>query len=155
MLDNTDKRILEELKKDSRLSTGKISKKIGTPQTTIHHRIRKLIKKGIITKYTINIDKQKIGKNISAFVLVLFDTTIMKKENWDYEKLTADISKIEGIEEFAYTTGRYDIIIKVNSESMKELSDVILEKLRKIPGVSRTESIMIMKDFENGSQRIL
>ncbi len=148
MIDKTDEKILGELEQDSRLSTAKIAKRTGIPQTTVHHRIKKLVAQGIITKYTIKTDLRKVGKNVMAFVLVLFDTTQMKEQRWDYESLAESIRKIPGVEEFAYTTGRYDIIIKVVTGSMKELSSIVLERLRKIPGVSRTESVVVMDYFE-------
>lgn len=146
-LDEWDAKILAALETDSRLSTAKISKKTGIPQTTVHHRIRKLVAEGVITHYTITVDPQKVGKNVLAYVLVLFDTTTMKEKKWTYESIAKSIRTIPGVEEFAYTTGRYDIIIKVTAKNMKELSAIVLEQLRKIPGVSRTESVVVMDYF--------
>lgn len=148
MLDNVNKLILRELEKDSRLSTSKIARKTGIPQTTVHHRIKRLVADKIITQYTIKVDPQKVGKNVMAYILVFFDTTMMKEKKWDYGSIAKSISIIPGVEEFAYTSGRYDIIIKVTAGSMKELSNIALEQLRKIPGVSRTESIVVMDYFE-------
>jgi DNA-binding Lrp family transcriptional regulator len=69
-LDKKDLQILELLKRDSKLTTSKIAKKTLIPTTTIHNRIKKLEKSGIIKNYTLNLDWKKLGKNITAFILV-------------------------------------------------------------------------------------
>ncbi len=142
-----DEIILTELEKDSRLSTSKISKLTGIPQTTIHYRIKKLVEEKVITKYTIQVDPGKIGRNVMAYVLVLFDTNAMKGKKLTYDDVATAIRHIPGVEEFAYTTGQFDIIIKVTAGNMKELSNIVLEKLRKIPGVLRSESVVVMDYF--------
>ena len=146
-MDKTDGKILEELERDSRLSTSKIAKRTGIPQTTIHYRIRKLIKEKVITKYTILVNPEKVGKNVMAYILVLFDTHTMKEKKLSYADIAAAIRNIPGVEEFAYTAGQYDIIIKVTAGSMNQLSTIVLEKLRKIPGVLRSESVVVMDYF--------
>lgn len=148
MLDDIDKKILMELKKDSRLSTSRIAKLTGIPQTTVHYRIKNLLKEKVISQYTIKVNPEKVGKKVMAYILVLFDTNTMKKEKLTYNDVANAIRNITGVEEFAYTTGQYDIIIKVMTENMKEMSNAVLEKLRKIPGVLRSESIVVMDFFE-------
>ncbi len=146
-MDKIDLQILRELEKDSRLSTSKLAKRTGIPQTTIHYRIRKLNDEKVITKYTIEVNPEKVGKAVMAYVLVLFDTNVMKGKKLTYEDVATAIRSIAGVEEFAYTTGQFDIIIKVTAGSMKELSNLVLEKLRKIPGVLRSESVVVMDYF--------
>lgn len=146
-LDATDREIIAELEKDSRLSSASLSKRTGIPQTTIHYRIRKLLTDKVIAKYTILLNHEKIGRPVMAYVLVQFDTNKMAEKKLTYEELAKGIRGIAGVEEFAYTTGQYDIVLRVTAESMKALSKVVLEKLRNIPGVSRTESFIVMDYF--------
>ena len=68
MLDNKDLAIIEVLKHNSNFSTQQISKKTGIPISTVHNRIRKLEKSGIIKEYTILLDNKKIGKPIAASI---------------------------------------------------------------------------------------
>ena len=58
-MDEKDEQILQILLINSKLSTHQISKKTGIPITTVHNRIKKLTKKGIIKGYTIVIDHKK------------------------------------------------------------------------------------------------
>lgn len=146
-MDDIDQKIILELEKDSRVSTSKIAKRTGIPQTTVHYRIKKLVEEKVIERYTVILNPEKIGKSILAYVLVLYDTQAMKDSNYRYEETANGIKAIPGVEEFAYTTGQYDIILKVTAGSVKELSSVVLERLRKIPGVLRTETLVVMNYF--------
>ena len=58
-VDDKDRKILDLLKENSKLSTSKISKKLNLPITTVFHRMKKLEKNGVIKKYTIDIDEIK------------------------------------------------------------------------------------------------
>lgn len=147
-IDALDKKIIGELLEDSSLSTGALAKKTGIAQTTIHYRLKKMKDSGVIRKYTLQLDYEKMGLPVMAYILVLFDTITMKNQKLTYEAVADSLKRISEVEEFAYTTGQYDIILRVTAESMRKLSGVILEKLRKIPGVLRTETIMVMNYFE-------
>lgn len=147
-LDVIDKKILHELELDSRLSTAQLSKRTKIPQTTIYYRLRRLEKEKVILRYTLRTDYEKTGRAVMSFVLVLFDTAIMKQNNLTYADLANRLKQIPGVEEFAYTSGQYDIIIRVTAGTIKELSRVVLEQLRRVPGVLRTESLVVMDFFE-------
>ncbi len=147
-MDEIDQKIVVELENDSRLSTSKIAKRTGLAQTTVHYRIKRLVNDKVIKKYTVVIDSEKAGRPVMAYVLVLYDTVAMKEKNYKYEDTAKGIRNIPGVQEFAYTAGQYDIIIRVTAGSMKELSNVVLGQLRRIPGVLRTETIVVMDYFE-------
>ena len=61
MIDEKDKIILDELKKNSRQSTKALASKINIPRVTVHDRIQKMIQHGIIQSFNVNIDYKKIG----------------------------------------------------------------------------------------------
>ena len=67
-MDKKDAKILKVLKENAKLSTQQISKKTLIPITTVHHRIKKMEKEGVINGYTTIVDNKKIGKNIAAYV---------------------------------------------------------------------------------------
>ena len=83
-LDKKDLIIIEYLKKDSSLTTQKISRQTRIPITTIHNRIKKLKKKEIIKNYTINIDYTKLGIPLSAYILITIDYNLPNnKKNYN------------------------------------------------------------------------
>ena len=67
-IDEIDKKILQLLKNNARISLTEIAKKVGLSVMGVKNRISRLEKKGIITNYSVNIDYTKLGYNIIAFV---------------------------------------------------------------------------------------
>ena len=141
-LDDKDFAIIEELKKDSKLSEQKVAKKTGIPMTTVHNRIAKLRSSGVIEKFTIRLDYAKIGKPIAAFVLV-------KAINQaDQKALLGQVSKIPNVYEVAMITGEFDILFKARVASMEELQDVVVGGLRKQKTVGETQTMVCYELFE-------
>ncbi|MFA6489083.1 MAG: Lrp/AsnC family transcriptional regulator [Candidatus Micrarchaeia archaeon] len=135
-LDEKDFAIIDELKKDSKLSEQKIAKRTGIPMTTVHNRIVNLRKEGVIEGFTIRLNYAKIGKPITAFAL-------LKATNQaDQKKLLEQISKIPDVYEAAMVTGEFDIIFKARAGSMDELKNIIVGNLRKQKNVGETETMV-------------
>lgn len=145
-LDKKDMRILKLLKDDSKLTTSQISKKTAIPATTIHNRIKKMQKHGIIKNYTVNIDFEKIGKPLKAFVLITVNQNIAHKKisQNDVGKI---IKKFEEVEEVDIVTGATDILVKVRAENIHELNELITKKLRDIGGVDKTQTMMVLEEI--------
>ena len=146
-IDEIDFKILDVLKESSHLSTHKISKKIGIPVTTVYHHIKKLEEQKIIKNYTINLDYKKIGKSLLAYVLVFYDISTLGSKI-SREELGRKLCNIEGVEHVSYTTGRFDIVLTVRLRDIKGLTEIILDRLRKIPGVGRSESFLVLEEIK-------
>ena len=115
--DKKDLRILEELNEHGNWSFKKISYRTGIPTTTIHNRVKKMEKNGVIRKYTVDIDHSKIGRGMLAHILV--------RVNFNKWRDLANFLKKElkgnTVQEFSRVTGNYDAIIKIRFSDMKEL----------------------------------
>lgn len=141
-LDDKDFAIIEELKKDSKLSEQKIAKRTGIPMTTVHNRIAKLRKGGVIERFTVKLDYGKVGKPITAFVL-------LKAINQaDQRELVSQISKMPNIIEVAMVTGVFDILFKARAASMDELRSVVVGNLRKQKTVGESETMVCYEIVE-------
>jgi Lrp/AsnC family leucine-responsive transcriptional regulator len=70
MVDNTDLKLLEILKGNSRLSFAEIGRKINLSPSSVRERIQKMEDEEVIKKYSIEIDNKKIGYDLEAFILV-------------------------------------------------------------------------------------
>jgi len=98
MLDKKDKEILKELQKDSRLSTTKLSSKVGMKRTTVLDRINKMKQSGIIKTFTAVPNYRKIGKPVTVFFLVSFksgETSTNGKTKVTQRKFSYTYSKIQ------------------------------------------------------------
>ena len=136
-LDATDKKILNMLLQSGRISYTDIAKAVDMKPPSIIDRIKKLENEGIIKGYTANVDYQKLGYDISAFIGITVDNT-------DHvDNIKEIINKIDdGITSCYHVTGDFSLIIKLITENTNTLAEVI-KKLRAIDGVVKTNTILI------------
>lgn len=146
-LDEKDKKILEILKENSKLSTHQISKKLLIPITTIHNRIKKLESFGIIKNYTVNLDYKKIDKELLAYVTVTVTYTTPEGRKLHQEDIAKKIRKLYGVEEVDIVAGVTDILVKVRVKDIDELNDFVVRRLREIEGVDKTQTMIVLSNY--------
>lgn len=134
MLDEKDSAILEELMKDSRKTTKSIAKALGMPRATVHDRISRMERKGVIRRYTAVPDYAQLGKGVTAFILAQFDHA----GGTSQRETAEEIADIPGIHEVHLISGEYDILLKVRGGSMEEIGCLVVDRLREVKGVART-----------------
>ena len=133
-LDDKDFLILSTLKNNAKLSTKEISKNLLMPLTTIHNRIKKLEKTGVIRNYTINVNDRALG-TISAYVMVTVDYNILKLRNATQYELVKAIKTNPWVEQTSMVTGTHDVIIKVRVKNVQELDEFVTIYLRNQYGI--------------------
>lgn len=146
-LDEKDMKILDIMLQDSSLSTHKISKKTLIPVTTVLNRIRKLKSFGVIKKYTVEVDKEKLGKTVGAYIFVITDNNVVKASGLGKGGLIKKIIANPIVESADRLAGNIDIIVKVSTSGIKELNDYVANTLREYQGVIRTETLIILSPF--------
>lgn len=144
-LDKKDLAVLECLRENARLSTRKIAKKVNMPITTVHNRIRKLEKYEVIKNYTLNLNHEKLGKWAYAYILVSVTYNPLEGKIRDQEEVAREIKKLPGVEEVCTITGVSDALVKVRHKNMAELNEFLVKKLRKVKGVARTQTTIVLK----------
>ncbi len=146
-MDEKDEKIIKLLKENCKSTTQQISKKILMPVTTVHNRIKKLEKEGIIKKYTIELDNKKIGKNIAAYVNIVVDYKLLKEIKMPQHDLAKKLKQNEMVEESAMVTGGTDIIIKVRVRDIGELDNFVTKYLRNINGIEKTQTMVVLNEI--------
>jgi Lrp/AsnC family transcriptional regulator for asnA, asnC and gidA len=146
-IDETDMRILGVLEQNSKLSSQKISRKTGIPITTVHNRVRKLEKEGIIKGYTLVLDHEKLGRPLLAYILVNYDMNAVGSK-LTRDELARKLRQIGEAERISYTTGRYDIVMVIRFRTIRDLDNLIMAKLRTIPGIGKTETFIVMEEIK-------
>jgi Lrp/AsnC family leucine-responsive transcriptional regulator len=134
MLDEKDMSILEELTKDSRKTTKAIAKELDIPRATVHDRISRMEKRGVIRRYTAVPDFSQLGLGVTAFILAQFDHA----EGRSQRETAEEVADIPGIYEVHLISGEYDILLKVRGSSMEEIGNLVVDRLREVKGVART-----------------
>ena len=139
MLDEKDLKILNELKRDSRQTTQALSKLLEIPRSTIHERIKKMVKNGYIKQFTIIPNYKKLGYPITAFIHVSF----LPNPHISQRTLAEMISSLEGVHEVHIVSGEWDLIIKVRAKSVEDVGKLVVDRLRKIKGVGKTQTSIV------------
>ncbi|MBI5047215.1 Lrp/AsnC family transcriptional regulator [Candidatus Micrarchaeota archaeon] len=138
-LDKTDVAILDVLRDNARLSTREISRKSGVPPATVYNRMKKMEEEKLIEGYTVLLNKAKLGKDTSAYIL------IRAKPGADHSAIMKDLQSNPAVEDIGAVSGEFDIIVKVCTSGIKELDHFIFEYLRKFPDVTQTQTMLIFR----------
>lgn len=145
-VDDKDLKILDILKSRGDYTTRQISKATGFPATTIHNRIVRMKKEGIIKNYTINLNHKQVGKNFAAIILVSVDYKNLREQKKDQHILAQELGKMPEVEEVTIVTGGIDMVLKVRVTDVEAYDQFLFKKLQKISGIGNTQSLVIINE---------
>ncbi len=137
-MDELDLQILSELSNDASISIPQLSKKIDVNSSVVYSRIKRLVKRKLIERFTIIVNDNELGYTVKALTGINMDT---KRRDHIIEELF----KIDGVREVAEVTGRFDILVTMYSKSLDQMHKVISERIGRIQGVQSSESFIEMK----------
>jgi Lrp/AsnC family transcriptional regulator, regulator for asnA, asnC and gidA len=134
-LDNVDMQILSALYSDASVSVPKLSKQLGVNLSVTYSRIKRLQKRGIIEKFTVQVNEESLGMKAGA----LAGLNIDPKQR---EVVLKEIEKVDGVRLIREVTGRFDIIANLKGQSLDELHRAVYDVIGKVPGVMHAEIFM-------------
>ncbi len=141
--DETDRKILNILLENSRLSLRKIARKAGISVATAMKRMQRMEKAGIIKKYSAVVDYEKLGYVVSAMI----EVTIEKWKLAETEELLRSEPSIDAVYN---VTGPIDTVVCARFPNIEKLNELI-QKLNKSPCINRTNTHVIVKRVKEGS----
>jgi len=112
-----------------------LSKKLGINSSVLYSRIKRLVRKKLIKKFTIEIDDSLLGIGVKASIGISRDP----KFKTEIHKELLEISEVISVSE---VTGRFDIMIEVYTKDLEDLHTVVIEKIGKIQGIQNTETFV-------------
>lgn len=134
-LDKLDKKILCLIAEDARIPFLEVARECKVSGAAIHQRIQKLTNLGVLKGSQFVIDPEKIGFETCAYL----GLNLKNPENFD--EVVESLKKIPEIVECHYTTGEYDLFIKVYAHNNHHLLTIIHDKLQ-VLGLSRSVSLI-------------
>ena len=146
-LDSVDKEIIYMLMDNAKTSLAHISKNVGISTTAVHQRIKKLEQAGVIENSISFLNPRKIGYKVVSYIGVFLD---QPSHYHDAIKALKDMNEVV---EAHYTTGNYTIFLKVLCRDNDHLME-ILNKLQKLKGVTRTETIISLEQSINRQLKV-
>ncbi len=134
-VDELDMNLLFELTKDSSISVPALSKKLDINASVLYSRIKRLMKKQLIKKFTIIIDDSLLGIEVKASVGINRDPKLK-------DTITKKLLETAEIVSISEVTGRFDMLVKVYAKNLEALHSIVIEKIGKIDGIQNTETFV-------------
>ncbi|MCH8085511.1 MAG: Lrp/AsnC family transcriptional regulator [Thaumarchaeota archaeon] len=128
-------KLLYELTKDGSISVPILSKKLGINASVLYSRIKRLLKKKLIKKFTVEIDDSLLGIGVKATVGINRDPKLKDLIHKKFMETPEVVS-------IAEITGRFDILIQVYAKNLEALHTIVIEKIGKIDGIQNTETFV-------------
>ncbi len=141
-MDGIDRQILELLQENSRISHSELGKIVKLSIPAVSARIRKLESSGIIERYTVAVNREKLGLKLVAFVFV----NLAAPEH--SAAFRSAIAKLQPVLECHHVAGSYDYLLKVLVEDTRALEDFITGSLKTIPGVVRSNTFIALSSIK-------
>lgn len=139
-LDKLDKEILQILIRDAKVPYTEIARRLVVSPGTVHVRMNRLEKLGVVRGATLILDPKKLGYDLIAFIgIYLVKGSV-------YNEVIREIDKIPEVVEAYYTTGEYSIFTKIICRNTQDLRTVINDKIQSLKGVMRTETIISLDE---------
>ncbi|MCL4436723.1 MAG: Lrp/AsnC family transcriptional regulator [Thaumarchaeota archaeon] len=137
-IDEIDTKILTALTEDASISVPKLSKKINVNPSVCYSRIKRLVRRNLIKKFTIDVNEELLGYHVTA--LVGLNTDVKKREN-----ILKNITALGETREVQEVTGRFDIMVTIKARSLDDLHNIVTGKIGNIDGVNRSETFIELK----------
>lgn len=138
-IDNIDLKILNVLSKNAKMPYTEVAKKVFVSGGTVHVRMRKLEKMGVVRGTKLDIDYDKLGYNISSYMGIYLEKSFLYKET------VKSLKKIPEIVEIHAITGQYTIFMKIICKDTSHFRN-FLDTVHKVKGITRTETFMSFEE---------
>jgi Lrp/AsnC family transcriptional regulator for asnA, asnC and gidA len=146
-IDELDLKIISHLQENGRIPVAELAKKLNQPENTVRYRIERLLKNGVIRRFTALVDPRALGLNVSAAVMFKVDP---KKLDQLLEKLTSmkDVTNVYQL------SGEWDLIAVVFAKDIQDLHERI-EELRRAEGVKEMNVMITTRIIKSEYRYVL
>ena len=143
-MDEIDKKIIKILQGDGRIQYNEIAKKLNLANATVHARIIKLMRKGIIDKFVTHINPKVVGKNITVFLSISVDHhKDVVGETLKKLKEMKDVTNVYCV------SGDWDYHLLIYTEDIDSMKKLITEDIKKyVPNIIRSSAQIVLDSFE-------
>lgn len=143
--DATDRKILEILQENAKITNAQLSKEIGLSPAPTLERVKKLENAGVIRSYHARLDPMEIGLGVGTFMKV---TLVGHKKDY-IESFVRRINEIPEVVECHHVTGQGDFLLKVVSADISTYQKLVLEVISEIPEIDDMQTMVILSTFKD------
>ena len=146
-IDRIDRRILDVLQRDGRISNLKLAEAVALSPTAVLARVQRLAKDGYILGYEARLNPIKLGAGMLVFVEVLLDRTSANV----FEQFKAAVQVRAEIMECHLVAGGFDYLLKIRCADMNAYRQFSGDVLWQLPGVRETRTYAVMEEVKNSA----
>ncbi|MBO4206628.1 Lrp/AsnC family transcriptional regulator [Micromonospora echinofusca] len=140
-LDEVDRRILDALVHDGRLSIRALAERVHVSRTNAYARVERLLREGVITGFRAQVAPESAGLGTSAYIA-------LKIEQNTWREVSAELARVRYIEHAALLGGDHDVLALVRAPDNAALRDVVLGQVQSIAGVLSTRTWLVFEEFD-------
>jgi DNA-binding Lrp family transcriptional regulator len=139
-LDDTDRAIVAELRRDGRLSMRALAERLHISRASAYTRVERLTTEGVITGYSAGIDPERYGFGISAYVY-------LKISQHSWKTVRRRITQIPEVWHCALVSGDNDLVLLVRTHDAASMRDLVLNTFQTMPDVLSTQTVLILDEL--------
>lgn len=140
-------KILEALQLDSRMTVQQISERVGLSPTPCWKRIKEMETQGVITGYTVQVDRKKVGLNL----MVMAEINLTQHTEKTVAEFEAAVQATPHIVHCYSTTGQSDYVLTIMAQDIEAYELFLMKTLFKLPAVAHVRSSIVLRDIKQVS----
>ena len=140
-LDDVDRRMIRELRRDGRASVPTLASRVGISRATAYARFDRLVDQGVISGFTALVDPSKVGLTVAALVLV-------NVRQGEWRVIQRQLRDLPGVEWLGVASGPFDFVLLTRAEDLVHLRDVVLEGIQALDGVRASQTIVLLDEID-------
>lgn len=141
-LDRTDRRILEAMQQDGRISNLELAEKVGLSPTPCSRRVKRLEESGIIDRHVTLLNQSALGLKLTAIIGISMDRHTPER----FENFESQVNEYPEIIEASVVTGQsYDYLVKAVVPDMEYYEELLLGRITRIEGVTGVHSSFVLR----------
>ncbi|BCJ56704.1 Lrp/AsnC family transcriptional regulator [Micromonospora endophytica] len=141
VLDEVDRRILDELVRDGRISIRTLAERVHVSRTNAYARVERLLRDGVLTGFGARIAPEAAGLGTSAYIALT-----IQQNTW--REVSAELAQVRYVEHVALLSGEHDVLALVRAPDNATLRDVVLDRVQGIAGVLATRTWLVFDEFD-------
>lgn len=146
-IDRIDRRILDVLQRDGRISNLKLADSVSLSPTAVLSRVQRLTREGYILGYEARLNPLKLGAGMLVFVEILLDRTSSNV----FDEFRAAVQVRPEIMECHLVAGGFDYLLKIRAADMNSYREFSGDVLWQLPGVRETRTYAVMEEVKNST----
>ena len=146
-LDKTDRKILNILQKDGRIRNSKLAAEIGISPPAMLERVKRLEASGVITGFAAQVDREKIGYNLLAIIIV----SVNLHQLSSLQDVKDQLTNLDLVLECYQLTGDVDFMLKVAVKDMSTYTTFVNDQLSGIPGIQNVKTSFVLETLKSSN----